>query len=323
MSTADRVRFGTTDLTVSRLCQGTAFRHLERNADSPAAEGVLRHCLDQGINFYDTAIAYGWGGSETLLGKAIAGQRDQVVVCTKVTRHYPPREGQDPEPASFTLDFLASQLEGSLSRLGTDWVDLYFLHQPDGVTPPEEVCVAMDSLVTSGKIRYWGVSNHEAPAVEALLECAQRLGTPAPVGVEDYYNIAGQHSSQQGESRIRRMEAEMFPLLAQRGLGLLAFSPMDAGALSPQNPPPEGSPLADLCRVLDEVAEGLAVPRSQVSVAWMLCHPEVTCVLGGAESIAHVDEHLAGTRLVLPEGDIERLDRASAEFTNRQQSQVD
>ena len=317
MDTADRVRFGKTDLVVSRLCQGTAFRHLDRKADSPAAERVLRHCLDQGINFYDSAIAYGWGGSEELLGRALAGRRDQVVVCTKVTRHHPPREGQDPQPASYTKHFLSSQLVGSLRRLGTDWVDLYLLHQPDGVTPPEEICAAMDSLVTSGKIRYWGVSNHEAPAVEALVECAHRLGTPGPAGIEDYYNIAGAHSSREGESRIRRLEAEVFPLLAHSGLGLLAFSPMDAGSLSPENPPPEESPLADLCRVLDEVAEGLAVPRSQVSVAWMLCHPEVTSVLAGAESIAHVDELLAGTRLVLPKETIESLDRASLEFTDR------
>ena len=321
MNAPDKVRFGETDLVVSRLCQGTAFRHLERHADNPVAERVLCHGLDQGINFFDAAIAYGWGASETLLGKVIAGQRDQVVVCTKVTRHHPPCEGRDPQPASYTQHFLASQLEGSLSRLGTDWVDLYLLHQPDGVTPPENICAAMDSLVASGKIRYWGVSNHEAPVVKALLDCAQRQGTSGPAGIEDYYNIAGQDSSKPGASRIRKLEAEMFPLLAQRGLGLLAFSPMDAGALSPENPPSEGSPLADLCSVLDEVAEGLTVPRSQVSVAWILCHPEVTCVLGGAESTAHVDELLAGTRLVLPEEDIERLNKASSEFTRRQQSQ--
>jgi len=320
MDTADRVRFGQTDLMVSRLCQGTAFRHLDRSADSPEAERVLRHCLDQGINFYDTAIAYGWGGSEELLGRAMAGRRDQVVVCTKVTCHKLPRGGQEPQPAAFTRDFLASQLEGSLSRLGTDWVDLYLLHKPDGVTPPEDICAAMDSLVTSGKIRYWGVSNHEAWAVEALLECAQRLGTPGPAGVEDYYNIAGAHSSREGESRIRKLEAEMFPLLARSGLGLLAFSPMDAGSLSPGNPPPEGSPLADLCRVLDEVADSLAVSRAQVSVAWTLCHPEATSVLAGAESPDHADELNAGTRLVLPGSDLQRLNEASLEFTRQQQN---
>jgi len=313
----ERVRFGETELMVSRLCQGTAFRHLDRSAESPVAEKVLRHCLDRGVNFFDSAIAYGWGGSESLLGKAIAGRRQEVVICTKVTRHHLPREGADPEPAEFSKEFLASQLEGSLARLGTDYVDLYLLHQPDGVTTPDVICAAMEALVQAGKIRYWGVSNHGAEAVEALLACAEGCGSSAPAGVEDYYNISGASSSE-GPSRVRSLEREMFPLLLRRKLGLLAFSPMDAGSLSPENRPDEGSLLAALCRVLDDVAAKLGVTRSQVSVAWMLAHPEVTCVLGGAESPEHVDELLAGTRLVLPEEERVRLDRASIEHSDRQ-----
>ena len=313
----ERVRFGETELMVSRLCQGTAFRHLDRSAESPVAEKVLRHCLDRGVNFFDSAIAYGWGGSESLLGKAIAGRRQEVVICTKVTRHHLPREGADPEPAEFSKEFLASQLEGSLARLGTDYVDLYLLHQPDGVTTPDVICAAMEALVQAGKIRYWGVSNHGAEAVEALLACAEGCSSSAPAGVEDYYNISGASSSE-GPSRVRSLEREMFPLLLRRKLGLLAFSPMDAGSLSPENRPDEGSLLAALCRVLDDVAAKRGVTRSQVSVAWMLAHPEVTCVLGGAESPEHVDELLAGTRLVLPEEERVRLDRASIEHSDRQ-----
>lgn len=316
---AERVRFGQTELMVSRLCQGTAFRHLDRHADSPVAEKVLRHCLDRGVNFFDAAIAYGWGGSESLLGQTIAGRRQEVVVCTKVPRSHLPSEGADPEPAEFSHEFLATQLEGSLARLGTDYVDLYLLHQPDGVTPPEEICAAMEALVEAGKTRYWGVSNHGAEAVEALLECARDRNTSAPAGVEEYYNIAGAHSaSGEGESRVRVLEREMFPLLRQRGLGLLAFSPMDAGSLSPENGPEEGSPLVALCQVLDAVAAKLGTTRSQVCVAWVLAHPEVTCVLGGAESCEHVDELLAGTRLALPDEERSRLDRASIEHSDRQ-----
>jgi aryl-alcohol dehydrogenase-like predicted oxidoreductase len=313
----ERVRFGETELMVSRLCQGTAFRHLDRSAESPVAEKVLRHCLDRGVNFFDSAIAYGWGGSESLLGKAIAGRRQEVVICTKVTRHHLPREGADPQPAEFSKEFLASQLEGSLARLGTDYVDLYLLHQPDGVTTPDVICAAMEALVQAGKIRYWGVSNHGAEAVEALLACAEGCGSSAPAGVEDYYNISGAYSSE-GPSRVRGLEREMFPLLLRRRLGLLAFSPMDAGSLSPENHPDEGSPLAALCKVMDGVASKLGVTRSQVSVAWMLSHPEVTCVLGGPESPEHVDELLAGTRLVLPEEERLRLNRASIEHSDRQ-----
>ena len=321
VSAEERVQFGQTDLMVSRLCQGTAFRHLERSAESPAAERVLHHCLDRGINFFDSAIAYGWGGSERLLGKVIAGRREEAVLCTKVPRQQLPREGADTEPAQFTQEFLGSQLEGSLERLGTDYVDLFLLHQPDGVTAPEEICESIEALVQSGRVRYWGVSNHEAAAVRALTECAKRLGTRAPAGVEDYYNIAGKHSGEE-ESRVRKLEREMFPLLARRRLGLLAFSPMDTGNLSPENPPEEGSHLAILCTALDDVADRLGVTRSQVCVAWVLAHPEVTCVLGGAESAAHVDELLAGTRLALPKEELARLDRASLEHSSQQDRTV-
>ena len=314
---AERVRFGETELMVSRLCQGTAFRHLDRSADSPAAEKVLRHCLDMGINFFDSAIAYGWGGSESLLGRAIAGRRQEVVICTKVPSRHFPKQGADPEPAEFSREFLATHLEGSLQRLGTDYLDLYLLHQPDEVTKPEEIIDSMEALVQAGKTRYWGVSNHKAAAVEALLECAQGRNSSGPVGVEDYYNISGAYSGK-GESRVRALEREMFPMLRRRGLGLLAFSPMDAGSLSPESRPDEGSPLAALCQVLDDVASKLGVTRSQVSVAWMLTHPEVTCVLGGPESPEHVDELLAGTRLALSEEERSRLDRASIEHSDHQ-----
>ncbi len=111
ISATERVPFGATDLWVSKICQGTAFRHLERNAESPVAEGVLHYALDRGINFFDSAMAYGWGGAEELLGKALGGRRNEAVICTKVTRHHAPVGGADPEPVTYTRGFLAEQLE--------------------------------------------------------------------------------------------------------------------------------------------------------------------------------------------------------------------
>ena len=169
MNHSDRVFFGQTDLQVSRLCQGTAFRHLPR-ADSPQSLAVLHHCLDQGVNFFDTAQAYGWGGAEEVLGRAIAGRRDEVVICTKVPASLAPTSDSDPgERVRYTRDHLTDRLEESLRRLRTDRVDLYLLHHRDEGTPPEEIAEVMEDLVQAGKTRYWGVSNHSAAEVEAFL----------------------------------------------------------------------------------------------------------------------------------------------------------
>lgn len=312
---APRVRFGNTDLHVSRLCQGTAFRNFPRIRDEPRGQQVLHHCLEQGVNFFDSAVAYGWGGAEEALGKAIRGHRDRVVICTKVPPFLPSaHEGDDLQPARFTRDFLFRQAESSLRRLGTDYLDLYLLHQPDAGTPAEEIVGAMDALVQSGKIRYWGASNHSAAQVREFVALSTRSGHAPVAGLEEYYTIAGESLSDTGQHRVQQLEREMFPVVRNAGLGLLAYSPLDAGHLAPGRPIEPGSPLERLVRVLDEVASGLRVSRAAVCVAWVLTHPAVTSVLGGAESPAHVDEHLAGTRLVLPADALAALNDASATF---------
>ena len=312
---APRVRFGSTDLYVSRLCQGTAFRNLPRIRDEPRGQQVLRHCLEQGVNFFDSAVAYGWGDSEAALGRAIRGHRDRVVVCTKVVPfHTPAHEGDDLRPARFTRDFLFRQVESSLRRLGTDYLDLYLLHQPDDETPAEEIVGAMDALVQSGKIRYWGASNHSAAQVREFSALSTRPGHTPIAGLEEYFTIAGASLSDTGQHRVQQLEREMFPVVRTAGLGLLAYSPLDAGDLAPGRTVKPGSPLARLVQVLDEVASGLRVSRAAVCVAWVLTHPEVTSVLGGAESPAHVDEHLAGTRLALPADAVATLNAASAAY---------
>ena len=291
------MRFGSTDLYVSRLCQGTAFRHLPRIRDEPRGQQVLRHCLEQGVNFFDSAVAYGWGGSEAALGRAIRGHRDRVVVCTKVVpSHSPVHEGDAPRRARFTRDFLFRQAASSLRRLGTDYLDLYLLHQPDAGTPAEEIVGAMDALVRSGKIRYWGASNHSAAQVREFVALSTQSGRAPIAGLEEYYTIAGATLSDTGQHRVQQLEREMFPVVQEAGLGLLAYSPLDTGHLAPGRPIEPDSPLASgWCRCSTRYRPRLRVSRAAVCVAWVLTHPEVTSVLGGAESPAHVDEHLAGT----------------------------
>ncbi|MBT4977953.1 MAG: aldo/keto reductase [Gemmatimonadetes bacterium] len=308
MST-DRVPFGQTDLQVSRLCQGTAFRHLPR-ADSPEGLAVLHHCLDQGVNFFDSAQAYGWGGGEKVLARAIAGRRDEVVICTKIPTCLVPRGENEPgEPVHYTRAHLTDRLEESLRRLSTDYVDLYLLHHRDPDTPPAAIAEVMQDLVQAGKIRYWGVSNHTA------VEVANFLETAPIAGVEDYYNIAGSHCDESGRSRVTIYEEEMMPLLKRAGLGCMAFSPMDTGLLAPQTP--AAPALAQLATAIDRVAADLDTSRAAVCVAWVL-HQGLTAVLAGSESIAHVDENLAGTRLTLPDDALAALDQARGIYRRSQ-----
>ena len=312
------VRFGQTDLYVSRVCQGTAFRNMPREVDTMGLH-VLQHCIEVGVNFFDSSNAYGWGGAEENLGKAIAGQRDRVVICTKVAASYAPEKEDSPgRPARFTRDFLFQQAEGSLRRLQTDYIDLYLLHQPDQVSPAAAVIDSMDALVQSGKIRYWGVSNHSAAQVNEYVELGQSTDKAAIAGTEDYYNIAGASLTDTGGSRVAQLEQEMFPVLRESGLGLLAFSPLDTGHLVPGRNVDPDTPLSTLIDVLDRVAQDLRVSRAAVCVAWVLTHPEVTSVLAGAEHPEHVEDNFIGTEIVLPDEVIETLNAASAAYREQQ-----
>ena len=312
------VRFGPTDLYVSRLCQGTAFRNMPREVDTMGLR-VLQHCIEIGVNFFDSSNAYGWGGAEENLGKAISGRRDQVVICTKVAASYAPEEEGSPgRPARFTRDFLFEQAEGSLKRLQTDYIDLYLLHQPDKVTPAAEVVDSMDALVQSGKIRYWGVSNHSTAQVSEYVELGKSTGKAPIAGTEDYYNIAGESLTDTGDSRVHQLEQEMFPVLRKSGLGLLAFSPLDTGYLVPGRNTDPDTPLGTLIGVLDEVAHNLRVSRGTVCIAWVLPHPEVTSVLAGAERPEHVEDNFVGTEIVLPDEAMKTLNAASAAYREQQ-----
>jgi aryl-alcohol dehydrogenase-like predicted oxidoreductase len=304
------VRFGQTDLFVTRYCQGTAFREIPRT-DNPEARRILHRCIDVGINFFDSAEAYGWGGSETVLGKVIAGRRDQVIICTKAAPGLAPV--RDPnsdkfklgEQVTFTRKSLFRKAEGSLKRLGTDYIDLYLLHSPDQAgTPPEEISDTMNALVKAGKIRYWGLSNFKAGQIEDYYKLGKSKSDQQPVaGTEDYYNVAARE----------RFEPDMPPVFRRTGLGLMAFSPQDTGKLAPGRPV-KSKALVPLIDALDEVARELDAGRPQVCIAWTLAHAEVTTVLGGAESPEHVEENIGGTTLTLSAEALAKLNAASDKF---------
>ena len=306
---SDRVVFGWTDLRVSRLCQGTAFRQTARSPDNPLGQRILRRCLDLGVNFFDSSNAYGWGGAEASLGKAIRGHpRDRLVICTKIHPGRKP-EGDAPSVAvPLTREFAFRECEGSLQRLGTDYVDLYILHNQDPKTPLTEIADTMDALVQSGKVRYWGVSNHTGEQVERLVTHSGQQGRSRLAGLQNYFNIIGRHTPEQA---VRGIEGELFPLIRRHKLGLMAFSPMGGGKIAPGRTAPPGTALARMLGALDEVAAELSVSRAQVCIAWVLTHPEVTSSLAGAERPEHVDDNVAGSRLTLPKELLAKLNAAS------------
>lgn len=298
------VRFGHTDLFVSRLCQGTAFRQVARDPNDSMGQKILHRALDLGINFFDSSNAYGWGGAELALGKAIAGRRDKLVIATKVSPHQKPEEGKPSVSVTLSRDFVMTQVEGSLRRLGTDYIDLYLYHSPDDKTPSEELVRTMDSLVRTGKIRYWGASNFPPKQIGEFLDLGASKNRAPLAGLEDYYNIiAG--------ARRDFMEDELFPVIRRGRLGLMAFSPIAEGRLAPGRDVDKSKPWALVVDALDKVARQLRATRPQVCVAWVLSHQEVTSVLAGAERPEHVDDNLAGTRLTLPAEALETLNTAS------------
>lgn len=306
----EHVRFGKTDLLVSRYCQGTAFRQHPRN-DNPVARKILQRCLDVGINFFDSAEAYGWGGSETVLGRVVKKRRDRVVICTKAAPSEAPVKDPDTNKfklgrkVAFTRKTLTRKCEGSLKRLGTDYIDLYLLHDNDGVTPPAEIAETMERLVQAGKIRYWGLSNFTAPQVREYVRLPRGQRRSVICGTEDYFHIAAG----------LRMNTELLEVIQRSELGILAFSPQDCGRLSPGRK--ENASYGSLIATLDEVAAELDTTRPRVLIAWSLAHPAVTCVLGGAESAAHVVDNIGGTRLEIPPALMTRLETASRAHTQR------
>ena len=310
---SDLVRFGKTELFVSRYCQGTAFYKLGRSSNNPEGQRILEHCLDLGVNFFDSSNGYGWGGSEVTLGKAVAGRRDEAIICDKLAPYYPPAtEDGEPVKARYAPAFIREQTDAALQRLGTDYIDIYLLHHQVEETLYEEIVDVMDSLVESGKIRYWGVSNNTGAQVERFAQLCQERGKAPISGLETYYNLANtQHIE------------DLLPVLRRTGLGILTFRPHQGGNLLERGDSDKpGTPGAALLEIVREVSAELGKSVPQVCIAWVLSHPEINSALTCAESLEHVEDNLAGTRLELPEEALSALNAASDAFRESRTANV-
>ena len=312
---------GGTGLKIPALILGTAtfgggneFFKKWGDTDVKEATALVDVALEAGSNMFDTADVYSHGLSEEILGKAIAGRRDDVLIATKVGIPM----GEGPNDAGTSRDRIVRGAEASLKRLGTDRIDLYQLHAFDALTPVEEMLQAMDVLIRSGKVRYFGVSNYSGWHLMKMLAAADRYGLPKPAIHQAYYSLA-----------VCDFEWELMPLGLDQNVGTLVWSPLSGAKLSGKigrnKRPPEGSRAATdaswdvpedrlfaITDVLEAVSaeSGRSIP--QVSLAWLLARPTVSGLIIGARNADQLRDNLAAADLKLTPEQIARLDAASA-----------
>ncbi|GAA5191903.1 aldo/keto reductase [Rugosimonospora acidiphila] len=286
------------------------------NTDVDEARRQLDMCLAAGVNLIDTADVYSGGLSEQIVGEVLRGRRDKVLLATKVRMSM----GSGPNDAGLSRHHIVSGCEASLRRLGTDHIDLYQVHEWDGVTPLEETLEALDLLVRSGKVRYVGASNYAGWQLMKALGTAERHGLPRFVSQQIYYSL-----------QARDAEYELIPAAVDQGLGVLVWSPLAGGLLSgryrrDQQPsagsrqltewgePPvyDREKLYDTVDALIEIGQAHGVSAAQVALAYVLGRPAVTSLVIGARTGEQLADNLAAADLVLDAEERKRLDDVSA-----------
>ena len=292
------VLMGRTGVKVSRLCHGTM--SFGGDADEAMSRRMFHQCRDAGINFFDCADVYQKGTAETILGKLIRECRDDVVIATK--SYFP--MGQGPNARGSSRYHLVRAVEASLKRLGTDRIDVHYLHRFDDVTPLADTLRAMEMLVAQGKVLYPAVSNFAAWQAARALGVAEARGLAPIVAVQPMYNLAK-----------RQAEVEILPLALAEGLAVFPYSPLGGGLLAgkygPQRKPDTGR-LVDvdmyatrygdpryyeLAGRFTELARELGVHPAALAVAWVAGHPGVTAPIIGARNTEQLGDVLGALRV--------------------------
>jgi aryl-alcohol dehydrogenase-like predicted oxidoreductase len=301
------------------------------STDVKEATSLVDAALEMGCGMFDTADAYSGGLSEEILGEAVAGRRDQVMLATKTGMAM----GTGPNDIGTSRVKIIRSCEASLKRLGTDYIDLYQLHAFDALTPIEEMLYAIDILTRDGKIRYFGISNYSGWHAMKMMSIAERHSLPKPVTHQVYYSLTD-----------REFEWELMPLGLDQDIGTLVWSPLAGAKLSGKvgrnkTPPADSRSATDatwevpedrlyaITDALETISEetGHSIPR--LALAWLLGRPTVSSIVIGARNVAQLQDNLAATDVKLSAGQIATLDRAShvkpaypywhqrATFTNR------
>nr|MBA2343635.1 aldo/keto reductase [Rubrobacter sp.] len=285
------------------------------STDVAGAKRQVDMCLDAGINLFDTANIYSDGESEEILGKAISGRRDDLLLATKVRMTM----DDGPNGAGLSRHHIIRQCEESLRRLGTDYIDLYQVHEWDGLTPLEETLEALDTLVKGGKVRYVGSSNYSGWQLMKALGVSDALGLQRFVSQQIHYTL-----------QAREAEYELVPLAIDQECSILVWSPLAGGLLSGKyrrdkdaeegrhvegwDEPPvrDSDKLYDTVDVLVEIAEGRGVSAAQVALSWLLDRPGVASIVVGARTDEQLTDNLEAADLKLSKEERGRLDEVSA-----------
>lgn len=283
--------------------------------DAKEATRLVDICLEAGLNFFDTADVYSRGAAEEILGRALKGRRDAALIATKATF----TTGPGPNDKGSSRHHLIRACEASLRRLGTDYIDLYFMHGFDALTPVEETLRALDDLVRSGKLRYIGCSNFSGWHVMKSLAAAERHSFVRYVAYQGHYSLIG-----------REYEWELMPLALDQGLGTMVWSPLGWGRLTGKlrrgqpagagrieqggtrgSPPVDDEDLYTIVDALDEVARETGRTIPQVALNWLLQRPSVANVVVGARSEEQLRQNLGAVGWTLDPGLVAKLDAAS------------
>ncbi len=286
------------------------------NTDVEEARRLVDVSLEAGLNFFDSADVYSDGASESILGAAIKGRRDDVILSTKLSL----RSGEGPNDVGSSRHHILRATEKALRRLGTDYIDLLQLHHFDAKTPVESVMSTLDDLVRAGKVRYIGASNFSGWQLMKSQAVADRFGYARYVAHQAYYSLIG-----------RDYEWELMPLAQDQGIGAVVWSPLGWGRLTGRirrgQPLPKGSRLHETAQfappvdterlyqvvdVLTEVAQETEKTIPQVALNWLLQRPTVSTVLIGARDEKQLRENLGAVGWALSQEQVARLDKASA-----------
>ncbi|MFE3738614.1 aldo/keto reductase [Streptomyces sp. NPDC059134] len=314
---------GRTGIEVSVHCLGTMMFQDGCNSDHDDCARIVHAALDRGINFVDTADMYGQGESEEIVGKALRGRRDEVVLATKV--HFPMGEGRN--RGGNSRRWILTAVEDSLRRLNTDWIDLYQVHLPDHRTDIEETLSVLTDLVRQGKIRAFGCSNYQADEIVEAHHVSERR------------NLVRFRTDQPPYSILARgIEASLLPVCERYGMGVLVWSPLAFGFLTGKHRKGQPVDLAtgraalrpaffdptiaenaaklDAVEQLVELATAIGCTLPQLAVAFTVAHPAVTSAIIGPRTMRQLEDLLEGAALTLDDATLDRIDEIVPPGTN-------
>jgi aryl-alcohol dehydrogenase-like predicted oxidoreductase len=271
-----------------------------READEAVSASIFDRCVQSGINFFDTANIYAGGESERLLGRLLKGRRDQFILSSKVGM----QAGAGPNDAGLSRRHILMQLEASLQRLQTEWLDIYFCHCEDATTPTQETLRALDDVVRQGKVRYLGISNWPAWKIASARGIASQWGISSPAVIQPMYSLVK-----------RTAEIELLPMAQEEGLGVVTYSPLGGGLLTGKYRTGEsrgrlvdnnlyarryGEPSThEIAARFCDHAQQRGVDAATLAVAWVMNHPAITAPIIGARNLQQLEPSLGAAELVL------------------------